>query len=162
MESSPPPTALPDVTFRLATRDDLPAIVRLLADDALGAQRELPAEPLAACYVHAFDAMMAQGGNDLVLAVRGDTVVGCVQLTVIPGLSRAGALRGQLEGVRVAASERGQGVGERLVRAAIDRARSAGCTLVQLTCDRSRGDALRFYERLGFEPTHVGMKLVLS
>lgn len=152
----------PTLVVRLATREDLPSIVRLLADDVLGAGREVPGEPTADCYRIAFDAMQAQGGNDVLLAERDGTVVGCVQLTVIPGLSRAGALRAQLEGVRVAASARGQRVGEQLVRAAIERARAAGCSLVQLTSDRSRADALRFYERLGFQPTHVGMKLPLG
>lgn len=156
-----PPTA-PELSIRFAMRSDVPAIVRLLADDALGAKREFPDEPIAACYWTAFDAMTEQGGNDVLLAVLDDEVVGCVQLTIIPGLSRAGALRGQLEGVRVAQDRRGLGIGEQLVRAAIERARLAGCTLVQLTSDRTRGDAQRFYERLGFQPSHVGMKLSLA
>jgi ribosomal protein S18 acetylase RimI-like enzyme len=152
---------LPGVDVRVARREDLPAIVALLADDPLGATRELVGDPLAPAYYDAFDAMAAQGGNELLVAESGDEVVGCLQLTIIPGVSRAGMLRAQIEGVRVSARHRGQKIGERLVREAIDRARAAGCRLVQLTSDRSRVDAQRFYERLGFEASHVGMKLSL-
>lgn len=147
--------------IRLATVEDLPAVVRMLADDPLGAGRERFTEPLPTPYLDAFAAMQAQGGNDLLVAVEDDVVVGCLQLTVIAGISRLGAWRAQIEGVRVAASHRGSGLGEALVREAIARAREAGCSLVQLTTDASRADARRFYERLGFEATHVGMKLGL-
>jgi ribosomal protein S18 acetylase RimI-like enzyme len=105
--------------------------------------------------------MKRQEGNDLLIATSGDELVGCVQLTLIPGISRLGAKRGQIEGVRVSSSCRGQGIGEKLVRYAIERARAEGCSLLQLTTDRSRPDALRFYERLGFVPSHIGMKLSL-
>jgi ribosomal protein S18 acetylase RimI-like enzyme len=157
-----PDTPAATVQVRTARRDDVPAIVRLLADDALGATRERPGEPLAQAYWDAFDAMTAQGGNEVLVADDAGEVVGCVQLTVIPGLSRAGMTRGQLEGVRVSARHRGRGIGETLVRAAVERAREGGCRLVQLTSDRTRVDAQRFYQRLGFEATHVGMKLALD
>jgi ribosomal protein S18 acetylase RimI-like enzyme len=147
-----------EVEIRVATPDDLPAIVRLLADDALGATREIVSDPIASVYVDAFDAMRAQTGNVLLVAESAGEIVGCLQLTLTPGLSRAGMLRGTIEGVRVSSRHRGQRIGELLMRAAIDRAREAGCGLVQLTTDRSRVDAQRFYERLGFEPSHVGMK----
>jgi ribosomal protein S18 acetylase RimI-like enzyme len=150
------------IAIREARRDDLPRVVALLADDPLGASRELPGEPLDPAYAAAFDAMAAQGGNVLLVAVAGDQVVGCLQLIVIPGLSRAGMLRGQIEGVRVASAHRGRRIGERLVEAAVERARAAGCGLVQLTSDASRADAHRFYERLGFVATHVGMKLTIG
>lgn len=150
------------IAIREARRDDLPRVVALLADDPLGASRELPGEPLGPAYAAAFDAMAAQGGNVLLVAVAGDQVVGCLQLIVIPGLSRAGMLRGQIEGVRVASAHRGRRIGERLVEAAVERARAAGCGLVQLTSDASRADAHRFYERLGFVATHVGMKLTIG
>ena len=150
------------VTVRVASRDDVPAIVRLLADDVLGAGRELVEEPVAPIYLRAFDEMAGQPGNQLLVAVRDDEVVGCVQLTIIAGLSRAGMRRAQLEGVRVSARHRGVRVGEQLVEAAIARAQAAGCGLVQLTSDTTRADARRFYERLGFEATHVGMKLSLA
>ncbi len=148
--------------IRLATEHDLSAVVRLLADDPLGATRERDADPLPLEYHTAFAAMQAQTGNELLVAVIDDEVVGCLQLTVIPGISRLGAFRAQIEGVRVAASHRGAGVGEALVRHAIDRARHAGCALVQLTTDATRVEARRFYERLGFEATHLGMKLRLD
>lgn len=148
--------------IRRATEDDLPAVVRLLADDPLGATRERFAEPLPDAYRAAFAAMEAQTGNDLLVAVTAEEVVGCLQLTVIPGISRLGATRAQVEGVRVATAHRGTGVGEALMQHAIARATQAGCSLVQLTTDAKRADARRFYERLGFEPTHVGFKLRLA
>ena len=150
------------VTVRVATRDDVPAIVRLLADDALGAQRELLEDPVASVYLQAFDEMAAQLGNDLLVAVLDDKVIGCLQLTIISGLSRRGARRAQIEGVRVSSNHRGEKIGEQLVREAIARGRAAGCGLVQLTSDVSRLDARRFYERFGFKATHIGMKLTLA
>ena len=151
-----------NLVFRVAERGDLPAIVRLLADDGLGKNRECPADPLPRAYGEAFDRMAAQPGNIYLLAEIGGTVVGCLQLTVIHGLSRSGMSRAQIEGVRVAGSHRGKGVGEALFREAIDRARAAGCGLVQLTTDKARPDALRFYEKLGFTASHEGMKLNLK
>lgn len=151
------------VVIRSGRRDDLSGVVALLADDVLGAGREIVADPVSPVYLQAFDEMMAQGGNTLLVAedARG-VIVGCLQLTIIPGLSRAGRRRAQIEGVRVASALRGRGLGERLIRAAIDRAREARCGLVQLTSDVTRVDAQRFYGRLGFQPTHVGYKLALD
>lgn len=148
--------------IRRATESDLPAVVRLLADDPLGASRERIAEPLPDAYRAAFAAMEAQAGNELFVAVTAQEVVGCLQLTVIPGISRLGATRAQIEGVRVATAHRGTGIGEALMQHALARAAQAGCTLVQLTTDATRVDARRFYERLGFESTHVGLKLRLA
>jgi ribosomal protein S18 acetylase RimI-like enzyme len=149
------------IGIRAARRSDVPAIVRLLADDVLGATREQPAEPLALACWDAFDARSAQAGNELFVAEEDGEVLGCLQLSVIPGLSRRGLTRGQLEGVRVSSRHRGKRIGEALLLAAIDRSRALGCGVVQLTTDRSRVDAHRFYERLGFEATHIGMKLTL-
>jgi ribosomal protein S18 acetylase RimI-like enzyme len=152
------------VLIRAGRRDDLPAVVQLLADDPddpLGATRERYAEPLPPAYGAGFDAMQRQGGNELLVAELDGAVVGCLQLTLIAGLSRLGTTRAQIEGVRVAAGARGRQIGDALVRAAIERARGAGCGLVQLTTDRTREDAHRFYERLGFQATHLGMKLDL-
>ncbi|MDZ4259857.1 MAG: GNAT family N-acetyltransferase [Gemmatimonadales bacterium] len=146
------------IAIRLATAADLSMVVRLLADDPLGAAREQVADPLPEAYRVAFAAMQAQGGNALLVATHADVVVGCLQLTIIPGISRLGALRAQIEGVRVATTHRGSGIGGILMRDAIDRARSVGCSLIQLTTDAARPDARRFYERLGFEATHLGMK----
>jgi len=149
------------IAFRAASRDDLPAIVRMLADDVLGKGRELPVDPLPPAYGDAFDRMAAQPGNYYLLAEIDGAIAGCLQITLIHGLSRAGMSRAQIEGVRVAASHRGQGIGEALFHEAIERSRAAGCGLVQLTTDKARADARRFYEKLGFTASHEGMKLDL-
>jgi len=115
--------------LRHANTADLPAIVRLLADDALGATRERYEDPLPVAYHDAFAAMQAQGGNDLLVATLNGAVVGCLQLTIIPGVNRLGALRGQIEGVRVASAHRGQKIGEAMIRDAIERCLEAGSTL---------------------------------
>jgi len=148
--------------IRPARREDLAAIVALLADDALGRTREDNSDPLPDTYLRAFDDIAAQGGNHLFVAERDGSVVGCLQLTVIPGLSRRGMKRALIEAVRVAAQCRGGGIGESLVRHATEQARAEGCGLVELTSDRSRGDAHRFYERLGFTASHIGLKLMLE
>ena len=152
----------PPIQLRSATRTDVPAIVRLLADDALGAQRERYEDPVPEVYFEAFDAMAAQAGTELIVATQDGDVVGCLQLNLLPGLSRQGMTRAQIESVRVDARCRGQRLGERLIRYAIERARTEGCGLVQLTTDKSRADAHRFYERLGFVASHEGMKLALD
>ncbi len=149
------------IGFRTATEADLPAIVRLLADDPIGAARERDEDPLPRAYRDAFDSIQGQTGNEIILAVDGAEVIGCLQFTVIPGLSRLGARRGQIEGVRVDKRYRGRRVGEILFRRAIERARETGCGLLQLTTDKARPDARRFYERLGFVASHEGMKLPL-
>lgn len=152
--------------LRPARREDVAAIVRLLAADSLGAGRESADTPLPEAYLEAFDAMATQHGNQYIVAemtgTNGAEIAGCLQLTVIAGLSRRGMTRAQIEGVRVSADYRGKGLGEVLMRHAIARAREAGCGLIQLTTDRSRADAHRFYERLGFVASHVGMKLTLD
>lgn len=148
------------MNFRKATEADVKEIVRLLADDELGSQRERYEEPLPAVYYEAFKAMEEQGGNEIILAVDGQAVIGCLQLTIIPGLARQGMKRAQIEGVRVDQQFRGKGVGEALFKEAIIMAKSKGCSLVQLTTDKQRGDAHRFYDRLGFLASHEGMKLI--
>jgi GNAT superfamily N-acetyltransferase len=140
---------------REATEADVPAIAALLADDGLGRGREAPGDP---AYGRAFAAMSAQPGNVYLVAEEDGEPIGCLQFTLIHGLSRLGAARAQIEGVRVRADRRGRGVGEALFEAAFARARDLGCALVQLTTDRRRADALRFYERLGFAASHWGMK----
>ena len=139
--------------IRRATRADLPALVALLADDRLGAGRE-SADPRP--YEQAFDAIEADDHQLLVCAEDGGEVVGTLQLTVIPGLSRDGMLRGQIEAVRVRADHRGSGLGRRSVEWAVDEAHQRGCGLVQLTTDRSRADAHRSYAALGFVDSHHG------
>ncbi|WP_129308053.1 GNAT family N-acetyltransferase [Streptomyces sp. L2] len=148
-----------DLEIRRATADDLPAIVALLADDPLGAQRESP-EDLSP-YRAALERLNADANQHLVVAVREGRVVGTLQLTIIPGLSRKGATRALVEAVRVHADERGTGLGTRLVEWAIDTSRDLRCSMVQLTSDKTRTDAHRFYERLGFTASHEGFKLRL-
>lgn len=148
-----------DYTIRKARRDDVDAIVHMLADDQLGATRDDPTDPAA--YLQAFDLIDADPNQLLVVVVVDDETVGTLQLTIIPGLARRGALRGQIEAVRVRADHRGSGLGADLLRWAIDESRRRGCALVQLTSDTSRTQAHRFYERLGFEPSHTGFKLKL-
>ncbi|MEU7555983.1 GNAT family N-acetyltransferase [Streptomyces sp. NPDC044571] len=145
--------------IRPATEDDLPAIVAMLADDPLGAARESPGDLTP--YLTALKRLADDPHQHMVVAVRAGRVVGTLQLTVIPGLSRRGATRSLIEGVRVHADERGSGLGTRLIQWAIDQSRRENCQLVQLTSDVTRTDAHRFYERLGFAASHVGFKLSL-
>ena len=148
--------------FRPATADDLHAVVKLLADDVLGATRERLEDPLPAPYTEAFKAIDGQPGNQVLVAVdEDDNVIGCLQLTLTPGLARLGMTRATIEAVRIARNHRNTGLGEQMFMFAIDEAKKAGCGLVQLTTDRARPDAHRFYEKLGFEPSHIGMKLSL-
>ena len=151
-----------DIRLRDAVKADLSAIVELLADDPIAAARETPTDPLPSAYAAAFDAMTARPGNLIILAEAQGGIAGCLQLTFIPGLTRTGMMRAQVEGVRVASGWRGHGIGERLMQEAIRRSREAGCGLVQLTTDQGRPDARRFYERLGFVASHFGMKLALD
>ncbi|WP_031468868.1 GNAT family N-acetyltransferase [Sciscionella sediminilitoris] len=146
--------------IRKAQRADVSAIVAMLSDDFLGAKREYPADDPR--YLEAFDRIDTDPSELLVVAESGGEPVGTLQLSWLPGLSRGGALRAQIEGVRVRSDQRGNRLGERLVRWAVDHARDEGAVLVQLTSDLKRTDAHRFYERLGFEHTHIGMKLALS
>ncbi|WP_055610625.1 GNAT family N-acetyltransferase [Streptomyces phaeochromogenes] len=148
-----------DLEIRPAVPDDVPAIVAMLADDPLGAQRESPDD--LSPYLAALERLRKDPNQHLVVAVREGRVVGTLQLTIIPGLSRKGATRSIIEGVRIHADERGSGLGTRFIEWAIDRSRSEGCQLVQLTSDVSRTDARRFYERIGFTASHVGFKLQL-
>ncbi|MFF6913492.1 GNAT family N-acetyltransferase [Streptomyces sp. NPDC012466] len=148
-----------DLEIRAAVADDVQAIVAMLADDPLGAQRESPDDLTP--YLAALERLSADPNQRLVVAVRGGRVVGTLQLTIIPGLSRRGATRSIVEGVRIHADERGSGLGTQLIEWAIDESRNQGCHLVQLTSDKTRADAHRFYERLGFTASHTGFKLQL-
>ncbi|MFJ6215292.1 GNAT family N-acetyltransferase [Streptomyces sp. NPDC092296] len=145
-----------DVDIRPATAADLPAIVAMLADDPLGARRESPDEPEV--YRAAFERMAADPNQHLVVAVRDGRPVGTLQLSVIPGLSRRGAVRTIVEAVRVDATERGGGLGTLLIEWAVAESARLGASLVQLTSDASRTDAHRFYRRLGFTDSHLGFK----
>ncbi|GGE61330.1 GNAT family N-acetyltransferase [Priestia taiwanensis] len=149
------------MNFRKATKDDVQAIVRLLADDELGEKRENYKNPLPNEYYDAFADIEAQNGNQVLLVVDNQTVIGCLQLTIIPGLAQLGMKRAQIEGVRVDKSYRGKGIGEALFQEAIRIAKEAKCRIVQLSTDKQRKDAHRFYERFGFVASHEGMKLHL-
>ncbi|MFI1466893.1 GNAT family N-acetyltransferase [Streptomyces wuyuanensis] len=148
-----------DLQIRPASPSDVPAIVAMLADDPLGAQRESLDDPTP--YLAAFARLAEDPNQHLVVADRDGRTVGTLQLTIIPGLSRRGATRSIIEAVRIHADERGSGLGTQLIEWAVEESRRQGCRLVQLTSDVSRTDAHRFYERLGFEASHVGFKLVL-
>lgn len=145
--------------FREAVRADLPAIIRLLADDVLGKARDFTVVDDA--YERAFADIAADPRNHLVVAEDADEVVACMQITYIPGLGRHGAERALVEAVRVRSDRRGQGLGRQFMEWAIGQAKERGCALVQLTTDKSRIDAHRFYANLGFVPSHVGMKLAI-
>nr|WP_240977952.1 GNAT family N-acetyltransferase [Knoellia sp. DB2414S] len=149
-----------DVVVRRATDADLPAIVRLLADDELGATREDEGD--LAAYRRGLAAIDADPHQLLVVLDDDGEVVGTLQLTLIPGISHQGAWRAQIEAVRVAADRRGSGLGGQMVQWAVQESRSRGARVVQLTSNAVRADARRFYERLGFIPSHTGFKLPLS
>lgn len=148
--------------FRNAKREDVPAIVRLLADDPLGAKRERFETPLPESYLSAFEAIDADPNNELVVACQTNEVVGVLQLTFIPYLTYQGGWRALIEAVRIDSKHRSRGLGKAMFEWAIDRSRERGCHLVQLTTDKSRPDAKRFYESLGFAASHEGMKLHLQ
>jgi len=148
--------------IRRAQRDDVPAIVRLLAADDFGRGREDARSPLPDAYYAAFDAIQHDGCNELVVVEIGGQVAGTLHLTIIPYLTYQGGRRAQIEAVRVDERYRNQQVGRRLLEWAIARARERCCHLVQLTTDKRRRDAHRFYERLGFVASHEGMKLHLT
>lgn len=145
-----------------ATKADIPTIVAMFADDVFGANREDTSDAGRAVYERAFDAMQAQSGNRILIAEDDNGIAGCLQLTIIHGLSLKGTTRALIEGVRVHSDRRGQGIGEWVLRQAIAIAKAEGCTLVQLTTNHARKDAHRFYEKLGFVGSHLGMKLVLE
>ncbi|WP_299935697.1 GNAT family N-acetyltransferase [uncultured Pelagimonas sp.] len=149
---------MPDPIIRRARRADIQAIVDMLADDPLGATREAAGPPADPAYTVAFDAIDSDPNQFLAVAECDGDIVGVLQLSFIPGLSRRGAWRGQIESVRIHSKARGLGLGQQLFDWAIHTCRSRGCSLVQLTTDKSRQDAHRFYERLGFMASHLGYK----
>lgn len=147
--------------FRSATSADLPAIIALLADDELGRLREVVSPVLDSRYVEAFRAIEADANQRLIVVVADGAIIGTMQLSFVPGLAQTGAWRGMVEAVRVASALRGRGIGQRMFEWAIGEFRSKGCRIVQLASDKSRPDAHRFYEKLGFRATHEGYKLIL-
>ncbi len=151
-----------ELAFRSASRDDVPAIVRMLAIDQLGARREALADPLPESYYAAFEAIDRDPNNELVVAELDGSIVGILQITFIPCMTYKGGWRALIEGVRVDSELRSRGIGRDLFAWAIARARLRGCHMVQLTSDKARPDAIRFYESLGFVASHEGMKLHLN
>lgn len=151
-----------DILFRVARRVDVPAIVRMLADDELGSQREDYTEPLPRTYYAAFEQIASDSHHELIVAESNRKVIGTLHLMFLPSLSYQGGLRAQVESVRVDKDCRSQGIGSKMMKWAIERARERGAHIVQLTTHNSREDAHRFYERLGFKGSHLGMKLRLK
>ena len=150
-----------EINFRKAKVDDLEDVVELLADDQLGSVREQAGRPLPLIYREAFERMSHQIGNDLYVTIKEGEVIGCMQLTVIHGISRKGMSRCQIEAVRISSQVRGGGIGKKMMKFAIEHARKQGCGLVQLTTDLRREEAHKFYKDLGFSGSHLGMKLDL-
>lgn len=151
-----------ELTFRLAGREDLPSIVRMLAEDDLGSRRERLEDPLPESYYEAFEQIENDANHELVVIEMDGNVIGTLHLMFIPSISFQGGLRAQIESVRVDGKYRGQGIGSEMMRWAVERARERDAHLIQLTTHRSREDAHRFYERLGFTRSHLGMKLSLK
>ncbi|MER8627115.1 GNAT family N-acetyltransferase [Mesorhizobium sp. M1252] len=148
--------------IRRAEAADLSAIVVMLADDPLGRSREDATEPLAKAYRDAFAAIDADPNQFLAVMTDSGRVIGTLQISYLAGLSLQGALRGQIEAVRVVADRRGERLGQRLLEWAIEQCHERGCKIVQLTTNKSRQDAHRFYDRLGFKASHIGYKLELN
>ncbi len=156
------PVQGPTVLLREAVADDVPAIVVLLAADQLGVTRDgIASQDDLRLYLRAFSALDTDPAHLLLVGTNGADVIATMQLSFLPGLARRGALRAQIEAVRVRKDYRNQGLGAAMFLWAIGEARRRGCALVQLTTDKSRVDAHRFYERLGFTDSHEGLKLQL-
>jgi ribosomal protein S18 acetylase RimI-like enzyme len=152
---------MPDLIFRRATEADVPTIIALLADDVLGASREATGAGSYPHYLNAFRAIDADPNQFLLVVDDGTKIVGTLQLTFIPGLASRGQKRGQIEAVRVASDRRGEKIGEAMIDWAIEKCRAEQCGIVQLTTDKTRTEAHRFYDRLGFQPSHLGYKMKL-
>lgn len=150
------------VRFRNARQEDLTCLVYLLADDPLGRNREDTTQPLDERYKQAFQTILSNAQNQMIVAELDDEIVGMCQLTFIPYLTHKGGWRCLIEGVRVKTTVRGQGVGTALINYALDLAKVSKCIMVQLTSDKSRPDAIAFYQRLGFRDSHEGLKLLIG
>jgi GNAT superfamily N-acetyltransferase len=153
---------LTGILFRLARRADLPSIVRMLADDDLGSGRERYEDPLPLAYYSAFEQLERDTNHELIIAERNREVIGTLLLMFLPSISFQGGLRAQVESVRVDKRFQSQGIGTEMMKWTIERARQRGAHVVQLTTHKSRVDAHRFYEGLGFKGSHLGMKLDLK
>ncbi|MFJ6414224.1 GNAT family N-acetyltransferase [Terribacillus saccharophilus] len=152
---------LNQVIFREAKIQDLDRIVYMLSDDVLGSKREDYKQPLPDSYINAFKSINSDPNNELIVACYGREIIGVQQITFTPFITYQGGSRATIEGVRTVPSVRGKGVGSELIKWAIQRAKKRGCHIVQLTTDKNRPEALHFYEKLGFKPSHEGLKLHL-
>lgn len=151
-----------EIIFRVATHSDVPSIVRLLADDELGSLRERYENPIPGSYYNAYELINSDPNHELIVAELNGEVIGTLHLMFLPSVSFQGGLRAQVESVRVDTRYQNQGIGSQMVKWAIERAKVRGAHIVQLTTHKSRANAHRFYERLGFKGTHLGMKLSLE
>lgn len=151
------------MTFRKATRDDIPFIVEMLANDALGKLRENYQTPLPQGYYNAFNNINKDENQELIVIEADEkSIIGTLQLSFIQYLTYQGGIRAQIEAVRIRKDQRNKGIGEQLFKWAINRARERGAHLLQLTTDKKRPEALHFYEKLGFIASHEGLKLHLK
>jgi len=148
--------------FKTAKKNDIPSIVRMLSDDELGSKREDYKNPLPKKYYEAFQNIMQDKNQELVILENDNNdIIGTLQLTFIPYLTYQGGLRAQIEAVRIHKNYRGQGFGKKIFQWAINRSRDKGAHMVQLTTDKQRPEAIKFYKTLGFNDSHIGMKLHL-
>lgn len=151
-----------NLTFRLATIEDLPEIINMLADDVYGAKRENSTDIVSDKYLNAFKKIQQDPNQELTVAEINGSKVATFQLTFIQYLNFEGTLRAQIEAVRTHSAYRGQGIGTKVLLYAINRAREKGCQLIQLTSDKRRLEAIKFYEKLGFKASHEGFKIKLD
>jgi GNAT superfamily N-acetyltransferase len=151
-----------ELIFRLAIQNDLPAIVKMLASDDLGSSREQLEGPLDDQYVTAFSKILNDSNSQLIVATIHDEVIGVLQLNFITFLTYKGSTRALIEGVRICENHRSKGFGRKMFEYAISKAKEQNCHMVQLTTNKSRKDALKFYESIGFIASHEGMKLFLK
>lgn len=150
------------IKIREAVINDLPYIVKLMADDAVVGQRESYTTPLSQCYIDAFNNICNDKNSILLVSCDDEKVIGSLQVTFTQYLSCKGSMRATIENVYVSESYRNLGVGTQLMKYAVNLAKDKNCSIVQLTSNKTRKDAHRFYERLGFHATHEGMKLSLE
>ncbi|MDA6069344.1 GNAT family N-acetyltransferase [Flavobacterium sp. AC] len=151
-----------NLTFRLATIEDLPEIISMLADDTYGATRENNTSIVSEKYLNAFKKIQEDPNQELIVATINENKVASFQLTFIQYLNFEGTLRAQIEAVRTHSDYRGQGIGTNVLNYAINRAKEKGCQMIQLTSDKRRTEAIKFYEKLGFKASHEGFKLKLD
>ncbi len=146
--------------FRKATVDDISQIVKMIANDKLGSLREDYQDPLPGTYYEAFKNIDSDSNQELIVIEDIDkTIIGTLQLSFIQYLTYQGGIRAQIEAVRIREDKRGEGIGEKAFKWAINRAKARGAHLLQLTTDKKRPEAIKFYQKLGFKATHEGMKL---